>query len=77
MTAIKKTNHLENIIDIFKRTEKEMRTNPQGFEYIYSEGEIILNLGVTLKGRAIRSNLFSFLKKGFPLLSLTQKQPKK
>lgn len=31
---------------------------------------------VLLTGQAIRSNLFSFLKKGFPLLSLTQNQHK-
>ncbi|WP_396179559.1 DNA cytosine methyltransferase [Flavobacterium sp.] len=41
-----------------KEPKKEMRTNTQGFEYNYSEGGVILNLGVTLKGRAIRSNLF-------------------
>jgi hypothetical protein len=35
-----------------------MRTNAQGFEYNYSEGGMIFILGVTLKGRAIRSNLF-------------------
>ena len=34
----------------------------------------IINLGVTLSGRAIRYNLFArALQKGFPLLSLTQK----
>ena len=34
----------------------------------------IINLGVTLSGRAIRYNLFArTLQKGFPLLSLTQK----
>ena len=41
-----------------KGPKKEMRTNAQGFEYNYSEGGMIFYLGVTLKGRAIRCNLF-------------------
>jgi len=41
-----------------KGAKKEMRKNSQGFEYHFIEGGMILNLGVTLKGRAIRSNLF-------------------
>lgn len=59
-----------------KGTKKEMRTNAQGFEYNYSEGGMILKLGVPLSGRAFRSNLFPSLKKGFSLQFLTQKHHK-
>lgn len=38
-----------------KGPKKEMRINSQGFEYNYSEGGMIFNLGVSLSGRAIRS----------------------
>lgn len=53
-----------------KGPKKEMRKNAQGFKYHYSEGGMIFNLGVLLKGYPFQS--FFFLKKGFPILSVTQ-----
>ena len=53
-----------------------MVKNAQDFEYPYSE-EWFFNLGYPLSGRDIYSYPFSFLKKGFPPLFLTQWQPKK